>query len=251
MRRILPLLLPLIRPSIRPLILPLILAMPAAGAGATDLPGYPFVSTGGKAQIWLQPDIAELRFDTGAQHASAETAAAAIGELGAALAALLAENGVAESDIDNGEVTKKTVKLTNPAADGATEAWTLERRYRVVVRDLARWPDLAAALMARDHVDSLSVSFDRTDKEQVTRELMTQAARDARANGTLLAQSFGRQLGPAVAIARGPLDKVAPAIFEGAGGTPPAAPRPVTASNYRAPPAIPFAQSVNAVFRLK
>ena len=83
------------------------------------------------------------------------------------------------------------------------------------------------------------------------RELMTQAARDARANGALLAQSFGRQLGPAVAIARGPLDKVAPAIFEGAGGVQAAPPRPVTASNYRAPPMIPFAQSVNAVFRLK
>jgi uncharacterized protein YggE len=225
--------------------------MAATGAGAADLPSYPFVSTGGKAQTWLQPDIAELYFDTGAQHASAETAAAAIGELGAALASLLAENGVADSDIDSGEISKKTVKLSNPAADGATEACTLERRYRVVVRDLARWPGLAEALMAHDHVDSLSVSYDRTDREQVTRELMTQAARDARANGTLLAQSFGRQLGPAVAIARGPLDRVAPAIFEGAGGSRPAAPQPVTAANYRVPPVIPFAQSVNAVFRLK
>lgn len=227
-------------------------ALAVTGGGrAAELPGYPFVSTGGKAQLWLKPDIAELRFDTGAQHTSAEAAAAALDELSGAIATLLAEHGVAEADIDGGEVTKKAVKLSQPAADGATEAYAIERHYRVQVRDLARWPDLIAALLMRDHVDGLSVGFDRTDSDHVNRELMAAAAQDARANGTLLAQAFGRKLGPAVAIARGPLEKVAPGIFAETGSDRVTLPKPPPRSSYTVPPSIPFAQAVTAVFRLK
>lgn len=226
-------------------------ALACAGAHAADLPAYPFVSTGGKAQAWLPPDIGELRFDTGAQHTSGEAAAALLDEVSAAIAATLAEHGVPEADIDSADLTKKTVKLSHATADGATEAALLERHYRVQVRDLARWPDLIAALLARDHVDGLSVEFNRTDSEQMNRELMTQAAQDARNNGMLLAQSFGRKLGAAVAIARGPLDKVAPGIFAETGSDRPPVTRPPSRSSYAVPPAIPFAQSVTAVFRLK
>jgi len=223
-------------------------ALPALAA---DLPSQPFVSTGGKAQAWLPPDIGELNFETGAQHGDAATAAATLEALSAAIGALLAEHGVAPADIDSAELTKKTVALSTPAPDGATNAYTLGRHFRVQVRDLARWPDLVAALLAREHVDSLGVSFDRTDSEQVNRDLMTQAAGDARSNGALLAQAFGRQLGPAIAIARGPLDKIAPALLAGGGDGRPALPRPPATSSYAVPSAIPFGQSVTAVFRLK
>ncbi len=223
----------------------------AAPAAAADLPSQPFVSTGGKAQAWLPPDIGELQFETGAQHTNAETAAATLDELSTAIGALLAEYGIAPDDIDSAELTKKTVALSTPGPDGADRAYSLGRHFRVQVRDLARWPDLVAALLARDHVDSLGVSFDRTDSDEVNRDLMTQAAGDARSNGALLAKSFGRQLGPAIAIARGPLDKIGPALLGGAGGGKPAVPRSPSTSSYAVPTAIPFGQSVTAVFRLK
>jgi uncharacterized protein YggE len=113
------------------------------------------------------------------------------------------------------------VSLSKPAADGGTAAYLLTRHYRVQVRDLARLPSLVASLLAREHVDSLTASFDRTDKEKINRELLEQAAADARVNGALLAEAFGRKLGPAVAIARAPLDKMGPSLLEPPGaGTP-------------------------------
>jgi uncharacterized protein YggE len=227
------------------------LALVMAGAGAADLPAYPFVSTGGKAQLWLKPDIGELQFDAGTQAPDAAAAAAALEETCAAVAALLLEHGVADSDIDGSELTKKTVRLTRPTADGITEVHALERHYRVQVRDLTQWPPLIAALLARDHVAALAVSFDRSDSDAVNRDLLAQAADDARANAMLLARSFGRPLGAVQAIARGPLDRVAPAIFNAADGGRAVAPGPKPTSSYTVPPSIPFAQAVTAVFRLK
>ena len=231
-------------------LLPLVLAVACTAAGAADLPAHPFVSTAGKAQMWVAPDIAALYFETGAQDGSAGQATASLDELSTAIAALLAEHGVADIDIDGSELAKKTVALTKPAADGSTTSWLLTRHYRVQVRDLARLPDLVAALLARDHVDSLTASFDRTDKPKIERELMEQAAADARTNGTLLAEAFGRKLGAAVAIARAPLDKMGPALLDPPGAGTPMLPAVQGIKPYTVPPAIPFAQSVTAVFRL-
>jgi len=223
----------------------------ATAVSAAELPSYPFVSTTGKAQAWVPPDIGELQFETGAQHPSAEEARAALDELSATIGGLLAEYGIADSDIDSAELAKKAVALSTPAADGATSASVLTRHYRIQVRDLARWPGLVAALLATEHVDSVGVSFDRSDSDQLNRDLMTQAAQDARNNGTLLARSFGRKLGAAMAISRAPLDKLsAPFIAQtGSGAEPP--PRTPSTPNYAVPPSIPFAQSVTALFRLQ
>jgi uncharacterized protein YggE len=231
-------------------LLPLLRAAACGAAGAADLPAHPFVSTAGKAQQWVAPDIAALYFETGAQDASADQASNALGELSTAIAALLAEHGVADGDIDGSELAKKTVTLSKPAADGGTSAYLLTRHYRVQVRDLARLPDLVAALLARDHVDSLTASFDRTDKDSIDRELMGQAAADARANGTLLAEAFGRRLGPAVAIARAPLDKMGPALLAPPGAGTPSLPQAQGIKPFSVPAALPFAQSVTAVFKL-
>jgi uncharacterized protein len=223
----------------------------ATALPAAELPSYPFVSTTGKAQAWVPPDIGELRFETGAQNADDQAARAALDALSATIAGLLAEYGIAASDIDSAELAKKTVTLSAPAADGATSASVLTRHYRIQVRDLARWPGLVAALLATDHVDSVGVAFDRSDSDQLNRDLMTQAAQDARANGTLLARSFGRKLGPAMAVARAPLDKLAaPFIAQTGSGTEPP-PRTAATPDYAVPPSIPFAQSVTALFRLQ
>ena len=230
----------------------LALLLGAAAAHAADLPAYPFVSTSGKAQAWLPPDIGELRFETGAQHTDAGVAGATLAELSAAIAQVLAEHGIPDADIDSSDLVVKTVELSKPAADGATRAHAAARHYVVQVRDLARWPGLVAAMLARDHVDSISASFDRTDSAQLDRDLMAQAAQDARANGALLAQSFGRKLGPATAIARGPLERVsAPFVAAQPGGSRASQAAASTSGSYAVPPSIPFAQSVTAIFRLQ
>jgi uncharacterized protein YggE len=225
---------------------------------ASPLPDYPFVSTGGRAQAWMPPDIGELQFDVGAQQPSAGQAAAALQAQCASIAPLLASHGIGEADVEGYELGKKAVELTNPGADGATQAWSLGRHYRVQVRDLSQWPALLTEVMALDHVDGVSVQFDRSDRERVNALLLAEAAKDARSNGALLAESFGRKLGPVVAIARAPLEKVGAPFMEQPEAAASSVPRGVgvqvtesTVLQYTVPLSIPFAQSVSAVFRLK
>lgn len=188
----------------------------ALGAQASPLPEYPFVTASGKAQVWLAPDIGELQFD----------------------------------------LAKKTTQLARPTANGITQTYSLARHFRVQVRDLAQWQPLVTSLVGLDHVENMSVSFDRTDRDSVNTRLMAEAAQDARVNGALLAESFGRKLGPVQAITRAPLDKLgAPfGLQESAApaGTRTANPAaPASAARYALPLNLAFTQAVHAVFRLK
>lgn len=229
-----------------------LLALCTGFAHASPLPDYPFVSTSGKAQAWVKPDIGEIQFQANTLNPKAELAAAAMDQLTGAMLKMLAERGVASSDIETFDVSKKTVELSQPNADGATSTYAIARHVRVQVRDLAQWPAIMATLVAQEGVDSIGVGFDYVARDKLNGELAAQAAQDARGNGAMLAESFGRKLGPVVAIAKGPLDKIAaPFALADGNGNPGAAPRAPNEPNYAVPAAIPFAQSVNVIFKLK
>lgn len=228
----------------------------ALGAQASPLPEYPFVTASGKAQVWLAPDIGELQFDLGAQSRSSEDAAAELEALATTVLAALAERGIPQADIECFDLAKKTTQLARPTANGITQTYSLARHFRVQVRDLAQWQPLVASLVGLDHVENMSVSFDRTDRDRVNTRLMAEAAQDARDNGALLAESFGRKLGPVQAITRAPLDKLG-APFGLQESAAPAGMRTAipaaaaSAARYTVPLNLAFTQSVHAVFRLK
>lgn len=230
------------------------LAVPAARASA--LPDYPFVSTSGKAQSWLKPDVGEIDFDATAQRLHADAAAAAMDALSGALLQALAAHGVGASDIDSFEVVKKPVILSRPADDGSAAAALITRHFHVQVRDLAQWPELIAALLAQDGVEALSVRFDRSDRDEVDARLSAEAARDARVRGALLAEAMGRKLGAATAISQGALGQVAGnyGLAESGGGAAKRAgdaPSTARTADYAVPNALSFQQAVNVIFKLK
>ena len=217
-----------------------------AQASASGMPAHPFVSTSGKAQLWMRPDIGEVKFEAGTQHASAETAATQLQELSAGVMQLLAEHGVQEADIQAYELEKKTV----PVSGQQEPAYTMGRLFTVRLRDLAQWPAMIEKLAAMDHITGISSTFDRTDGDDINRQLMTAAADDARSKGAALAKAFGRKLGPVVAIARGPLDKVGAPFIEQQPGREPRGTAPQT-GKYTVSDSIPYSQTVNAIFALK
>lgn len=218
-------------------------------AYASPLPDYPFVSTSGKAQAWLRPDIGELDFQANALDPSAPAAAAKLDQLATAVIGILTEHGVADSDIDRYDISKKSLELSKPADDGTAQTYALARHFHVHVRQLEAWPAIVAALVALDGIDSIGTGFDCTSRAEVNRRLAGEAAQDARANGAQLAEAFGRRLGPAVAISKGSFDKLA-APFALASGGADSAPRAPAEANYAVPAALPFVQSVNVIFKL-
>jgi len=174
----------MLRSTIATLALCLMSAACNAQASGTALPQHPFVSTSGKAQLWMRPDIGEVKFEAGAQDASSETAAAQLQQLSAGAMQLLAEHGVQEADIESYEVEKKTV----PLGDGQAPAYSMGRLFHARVRDLAQWPDLIARLVEMAHITSISSTFDRTDGDDINTQLMAAAADDARNKGNSLAK---------------------------------------------------------------
>lgn len=217
-----------------------------AQAAPSSLPSHPFVSTSGKAQLWMRPDIGEVKFEAGTQHASAETAAGQMQELSASAMQLLAEHGLQDADIEAYEIEKKTV----PVGEQLPPAYSMGRLFHVRVRDLTQWPALMAKLVEMDHVTNISSTFDRADSDDINTQLMEAAASDARNKGTSLAKAFGRKLGPVVAIARGPLDQVGAPFIEQQPGRESRGTAPQT-GRYAVPDSIPYSQTVNAIFVLK
>lgn len=217
-----------------------------AQASGAALPSHPFVSTSGKAQLWMRPDIGEVRFEAGVQDGSAEAAAVQLQELSARAMQLLAEHGVQETDIESYEVEKKTVPI-----DGEKPAaYSMGRLIHARVRDLAQWPDLIARLVEMEHITNISSSFDRTDGNDINTQLMAAAADDARNKGNSLAKAFGRKLGPVVAVSRGPLAQVAAPFLDLHQGRESRGTAPQT-GKYSVPDSIPYSQTVNAIFVLK
>lgn len=221
-------------------------AICSAQAEPSSLPTHPFVSTSGKAQLWMRPDIGEVKFEAGAQDPSAETAASQLQQLSAGAMQLLAEHGVQQADIEAYEVEKKTV----PMGEQQPPAYSMGRLFHARVRDLAQWPALMAKLVEMDHITSISSTFDRTDGDDINTQLMAAAADDARSKGASLAKAFGRKLGPVMAIARGPLDQVGAPDIEQQPGREARGSAPQSGS-YAVPDSIPYSQTVNAIFVLR
>lgn len=217
-----------------------------AQASGTALPSHPFVSTSGKAQLWMRPDIGEVKFEAGAQNKSSEVAAGQLQVLSASVTQLLVDHGVKEEEIESYEVEKKTV----PVDEGQPPAYSLGRLFHVRVRDLAQWPDLVAKLVEMSNITNISSTFDRTDGDDINTQLMAAAAEDARSKGNSLAKAFGRKLGPVVAVARGPLSQVGAPFMELQAGRETRGTAPQT-GKYSVPDSIAYSQTVNAIFVLK
>jgi uncharacterized protein len=217
-----------------------------AQAAPSGLPSHPFVSTSGKAQLWMRPDIGEVKFEAGTQHPSAETAATQLQELSASVMQLLAEYGVQPEDIESHDLDKKSV----PVSGQEQPHYSIGRIFTARVRDLAQWPELIASLVAMDHITNVNSTFDRTDGDDINTQLMSAAADDARSKGAMLAKAFGRKLGPVVAIARGPLNQIGAPFLEQRPGK---ESRGISgpSGKYTIPDAIPYSQTVNAIFTLK
>jgi uncharacterized protein YggE len=218
----------------------------SAQAPGTALPSHPFVSTSGKAQLWMRPDIGEVKFEAGAQDGSSETAAAQLQELSASVMRLLAEHGVQESDVESYEVEKKTV----PVDAEKPAVYSMGRLFHARVRDLAQWPDLVSKLVEKEHITNISSTFDRTDGDDINTQLMSAAADDARNKGSSLAKAFGRKLGPVVAVAPGPLAQVGAPFLELQRGRETRGTAPQTGS-FSVPDSIAYSQTVHAIFVLK
>jgi uncharacterized protein YggE len=228
----------------------------SGAVAASPLPPYPFVTTGGKAEAWLKPDLGELQFDIVAQNTDPAAGLAVVSAAADELTALFVAHGVAEADIEAFDLGKKIIPVHQKQDGDPPFATIITRHMRVPVRDLAQWPALLGAVLGHDNIDNLRGAFDRSDREQLESQLALEAARNARQSAAQMAQAFGRKAGPVMAVSKGSMERVgAPFGFGPAAATGAAASRPDApergATNYAVPHALLLTQSVSAVFKLQ
>jgi uncharacterized protein YggE len=122
----------------------------------------------------------------------------------------------------------------------------------VTVRDLAQWTPLMQALLVMKDIESMAVSFNRSDREKVESELLQQAIASARLKAQDIARGFRAKLGPATGVSIGPLRNLSNAMglasdSNARGGS---TRRPPAGVNMALIESIRLAQSVDVIYRI-
>ena len=224
---------------------------------ASALPDYPFVFTSGSAERLIAPDIAQLSFRIQSHQREADTAIAMVESASKRVAGLLEDADVKVEDIDASEIDKVEKKHRESGAqESVPGGFEASRRFKVTIRDLAKYPVLVNDVFELPASEGFFTTFDRTDREQIERQLFDQAAKNAQARAEQMATSFARKLGQVRGIAQVPFMSLPDWLgFSGDSDYGPAAYAIGTPSlsleRLLVPATITISVEVNAVFELQ
>jgi uncharacterized protein YggE len=231
-----------------------VLVCGVARAWGSQLPDYPFIHATGIAYRFVAPNIGEIAFEIAVSDADAEEAAKLAQSRNTEILALLSAQEIPLDDVEVRDIEKKIRWSDGSDGKSATATYDLKQNFHIYVRDLTKWQGLIMPLIAKNNVGNFGISFDRTDRDQINDELTNSAAKDAARNGTTVAAAFGKHLGPVVAVSQGKLRNIGMALgltptndsFPGRDNQ-----KGPVILDFSAPPAIPYSQSLDVIFKIK
>jgi uncharacterized protein YggE len=185
------------------------LALPAAGATASTIPGYPFVHVTGSAFRMALPDIATLDFEIMAADADPAAARGVIEARIGEVRALMQQLSIDADDMQVREV-RQTLRKEQPTA--GAPVYELRCDVHIRLRNLANWPALGGGVLGKPNLDSFAASFDLSTMDKVNDELVVEAIADARHRAEVMAAASGRRLGPVMAATPDALKKLGTAM---------------------------------------
>ena len=182
----------------------LLLAAAALPGMAADLPNHPFIHVSGAAEFHVMPDIGEIDIDIVSLEPDADAAWKLVNERLDASRALFAQHGVATEDISVQDIVRRPRKV-EVLPEGQPVPMETRVSLHVTVRDLGQWTPMLRALLVMKDLESLAVTFNRSDRDKIEAELLTQALGTARLKAQTIARGVGARLGPATGVSPGPL----------------------------------------------
>lgn len=228
------------------------LALAPFAVSASQLPDYPFIHVSGTASLYMIPDIGALDFEVVASDADPGAARAVVETRVAEVRALAEAQGLAVDDVEVRDVHQDIHKGESGAA---VPVYDLKCVVHLNVRDLSKWGAIAGGLAGKPNLDAFATAFDASDRQKVEAELSAKAIRDARRRAEAIAAGFGRKLGPVAAVSAGSLKNLGNAMGLVQAGF---YTRPSEQKAQRVDPreilninAVPLAQSVDVIFRIK
>jgi uncharacterized protein YggE len=196
---------------------PLALAAQEAAPTAPQLPRM--IQVVGEGRATATPDMARISLGVSQQ---AKTAGEAMDAMSAGMATVLAtlgERGVAQNDIQTGQLMlEPAYNYNTPDGNPVMTGFIATQILDVRVRDLGALGEVLDAVVEGGANRVNGVTFDVTDPQAVTDEARRDAVEDARARAELYAEASGVGLGELVSISESTIYTPPMPMYDARGG---------------------------------
>jgi len=186
-------------------------AIPAVPGMAADLPNHPFIHVNATADQYIMPDVGEIDIDIVSLEPDADAAWKLVNERLEASRALFAQHGVTPEDVFVQDIVRRPRKI-EVLPEGQPMPMETRVSMHITVRDISQWTPIMRALIVTKDIESLTVAFNRSDREQVESELLQQAIGMAKKKAQDIARGIGGKLGPATGVSIAPLKNLSNAM---------------------------------------
>jgi len=189
----------------------LLLAATALPGMAADLPTHPFIHVTGSAEFLVMPDLGEIDIDIVSLEPDADAAWKEVNDGLEAARALFVQHGVAEEDMQVQDIVRRPRRV-EVLPEGQPLPMDTRVAIHLTVRDLAHWTPLLRSLLVMKNIESLAVSFNRSDRDKIEDELLAEALAKAKLKAQKIAKGVGARLGAATGVSLQPLKNLSNAM---------------------------------------
>ena len=178
---------------------------------ASNLPDYPFIHVNGSSSDYYAPDTGQIDFEIIIVDADPAAGLALLQTRVADIRALLEQQAINLADLDIRDV-RKDIKKPDANTPPGTVLYEIRSGARLNVRELGKWPAVAAGLLAMPNLDGFMTAFETSERQKLETALMAEALKTAQRKAENIAAGLGRKLGPANAVSSGDLKNLTRAM---------------------------------------
>ncbi len=172
----------------------------APSVSANSWPDFPIIVAEGRALLEVAPEKVDVRLEVIAFDEDSAIAVDTVEtQLGDVLAVLSRFDIPAEA-ITSHDLEKRIERARHDYKNLDILGYNVSRSLKFELEDLAKFSDLIGALAGINNVSIKNAYFDVLDRSEHERELMNQAAEDARQQAENMAAGLGVELGDVFAV---------------------------------------------------
>lgn len=176
-------------------LLRIILSIACFTASASPLPDFPFVTVEGFATKKVKPDIATVRFEIEAFAKDAESANKQLHDVTDKVVKILSDSGISKDEITSYEIDKQTQRKRDDDYNTLEIlGYEFSRDFVVLVKNLEHYSDLIEQLAETDNLHGISTEFDTSERDEIGKALIADAAKNARNKAEMMAAGLGVEL---------------------------------------------------------
>lgn len=173
----------------------LTLLIPSLVAADDDSDSRSLVTTSGKAEIRIVPDLADLWFDVEVRHADLAQARKQQAERAEKVVKALKAAGVQDADLQTSQVSISPNYIENRQETANVQFYSVSQTVTCTVKDLKKVPDITAQVLESGATSSRTAQLRSSEFRKHRDEARLRAVRVAKEKATALATELGAKVG--------------------------------------------------------